>query len=200
MLENGGDPFQKNKKGESVESILNDMEDPEDLKSLIDIAKQNLSVKTTGRASVIHNAIEDGNILKLQIYSMLGANFYSFNEKGERPIETAITNLENANVEIVLYVLNCSQSLLDEEKIFKLVFQFLEKETQQKNINETIIKKYEDSLLSLIEKATKRGKNIQNLLKTIQSPSLLFLSDLLKLAIQEGTNENNISFLQSIQP
>jgi len=199
LLENGGDPFQKNKKGESIESILNDMEDHDDLKSLIETAKKNLSLKTTGRASLIHNAIEDGNILKLQIYSMLGGNFNSFNEKGERPIETAI-NLENANVEIVLFVLNRSQSLLEEENIFKFVFQYLEIQTDQKNINANILKKYEDSVLNLIEKATKRGENIQALLKMIQTPSLLFLSDLLKLAIQVGTNENNISFLQSIQP
>ncbi len=96
--------------------------------------------------------------------------------------------------------MNYSQSLLEEENIFKLVFQFLEMQIEQKNINETIFKKYEESWLNVIEKATKRGENIQTLLKMIQAPSLLFPSDLLKLAIQEGTNENNISFLQSIQP
>ena len=195
MLENGGDPFIKNMKGESIESILNDTEDHEDLKLLIDTARKNLSLKTTGIASPIHNAIKEGNISWLKIYKMLGANFCSFNDKGERPIETAI-NLDHANVDIVLFVLNQSQTLLEEETILKLVFQYLEAQVRQKFMNKSLVKKYEDLWQNLIKTGTKRGENIQTLSEMVQTPSRFVFSNLLQLAMEDGTNANNISYIQ----
>ncbi len=179
LIKNGGDPFQRNKKEESIESYLNDIEGHESLKLLIQESKGGLS---TEGESPIHRAIEDNKTMKLHIYRVLGANFYAFNNKGERPLEVAI-NL--GDVDIVLFVLHQSQILLEEDTMFDRVVQFLASQILQQNINVTHVHKYKELWRNVIVSGAKRRENFTALLGMVPASSKLLHSELLKLLATE---------------
>ena len=123
LLQNGGNPFIKNKNGDSVESYLQNRDDLQSLKALVHQARVSKNSSITGENHFIHKAVENGSMKWLQFYAVFGGNFKSYNKTGERPLDIAI---KKGNIDIVLYVISQSQELLESQDIFHQVYKFLE--------------------------------------------------------------------------
>jgi hypothetical protein len=167
LLQNGGDPFLKNKNGESIETYLKDRGDFKHLKILVEEARIKKSSDIAGKNNFIHKAVEDGSLRWLAIYSALGGNFYCFNEKGERPIDVAI-GLDNAD--IMLYVLNQSQRLLEDQNFVSRVIQFLKIKVLEQKINKSQAQKYKTLWNNLIEKGAENGDDTEVLREIFTQP------------------------------
>ncbi len=162
MLQNGGDPFLRNKKGESIETYLKDREDLQHLKTLLEQARIRKNSDTKEGANFIHKAVEEGSLTWLKIYSILGGNFYSFNQKGDRPLDVALN--PHANTEVMLYVLNQSQRLFDDQNVFSRVLQFLKIQILEEKIDKSQVKKYNTLWNNLIKIGEDNGEDMKVLL------------------------------------
>jgi len=166
LLKNGGDPFIKNKNGDSIESYLQNREDLQNLKELVDQARINQNSDHTEENYYIHKAVETGSMKWLQFYAFFGGIFKSFNKNGERPLDIA---LKKANVEIVLYVISQSQELLNDQNIFNQVFHYLESQILEQKISKAQLqlKSYKAILQKLIRIGTDSNKNVQVFLEML---------------------------------
>jgi len=176
MLQNGGDPFLKNKNGDSIETYLQNREDLLNLKELVNQARINKNLDNTEENYYIHKGVESGSMKWLQFYAFFGGNFKSFNKNGERPLDIA---LKKANVEIVLYVISQSQELLDDQNIFNQVFHYLERQILDQKITKAQLqlKIYKTILQKLIRIGTDRNKNVQVFLEMMEPKSFVFPND-----------------------
>jgi ankyrin repeat protein len=92
MLSKGGNPFIRNKHGESSEDLLrSDANQNSDLLpeiwNLIEEMKTNLSEETN--ESLVHAAVRKNDLKKIQFYHRIGAPLVSFNLMGQTPLELA---------------------------------------------------------------------------------------------------------------
>ena len=174
LLQNGGDPFLKNKNGESIETYLQNRDDLQSLKALVEQARVSKNSSITGDNHFIHKAVENGSMKWLQFYAVFGGNFKSYNKTGECPLDIAI---KKDNIDIVLYVISQSQELLENQDIFNHVFQFLETKFLDQKINRSQSQKYETLFKKLIRIATQNNKNVQVLLEMIRPESLSLSND-----------------------
>ena len=165
-MKNGGDPFIKNKNGDSIESYLQNREDLQNLKELVDQARINQNSDHTEENYFIHKAVETGSLKWLQFYAFFGGNFKSFNKNGEMPLNIA---LKKTNVEIVLYVISQSRELLDDQTIFNEVFHFLESQILEQKISkyQLQLKSYKTILQKLIRIGNVSNKNVQVFLEIL---------------------------------
>ncbi len=156
----------KNKNGDSIESYLQNSEDLQNLKELVDQARISKNAAKTGENHYIHKAIETGSLKWLQFFAFFGGNFKSFNKNGERPLDIAI---KKANVEIVLYVISQSQELLNDQNIFNQVFHYLESQILEQKISKAQLqlKSYKAILQKLIRIGTDSNKNVQVFLEML---------------------------------
>jgi len=159
----------KNKNGDSIESYLQNSEDLQNLKELVDQARISKNAAKTGENHYIHKAVETGSMQWLQFYAFFGGNFKSFNARGERPLDIAI-NEDNAD--LVLYVTSQCQELLDDQSIFCQVFNFLESQILDKKIRKSLLQKYKTLLRKLVKIGVNNNKNVQFLLDIIKPNSL----------------------------
>ena len=150
------------------------------MKTLVEEARIKKSSDIKGNNNFIHKAVEDGSLKWLTLYSVLGGNFYSFNEKGDRPLDVAL-NLP-ANADIMLYVLNQSQRLLGDQNILSRVIQFLKIQVLEKKMGKSQVKKYENLWNNLIKKGVENGDDIVVLRGMIPNDSVIMLD----------RNENNM--------
>jgi hypothetical protein len=174
LLQNGGDPFLKNKNGDSIESYLQNREDLQNLRELVDQARVSKNSEDKGENKFIHKAVENGNMQWLQFYAFFGGNFKSFNKQGERPLDIAI---KMANVDIVLYVISQSQELLENHDIFDQVSNFLQSQILEQKISNTLKQKYETLLQKLVKIGTNNDNNVDILFKFIEPQSLVIPND-----------------------
>jgi len=173
-LQNGGDPFLKNKNGDSIETYILNREDLQNFRELVDSARVRKNSEDTGQNHFIHKAVENGSMKWLQFYAFFGGNFKSFNKKGERPLDIAI---KNDNADIVLYVISQSQELLDDQSIFCQVFNFLESQILEQKISKFQIEKYESIFKKLVKIGNENNKNVRVLLEMVESEYLALPND-----------------------
>jgi hypothetical protein len=162
LLQNGGDPFLRNQKGKSIVTYLKDREDLQHLKSLVEQARIRKNSDTKEGANFIHKAVEEESLTWLKIYSILGGNFYSFNQKGDQPLDVALSLPVNGDV--MLYVLNQSQRLLDDPNVFSRVLQFLKIQILEGKIDKSKVNKYNTLWNNLIKIGEDNGEDMKVLL------------------------------------
>ena len=92
MLLKGGNPFIRNKHGESAEDFLR--RDPNqnsdhmpEIWNMIEEMKTNLPDETN--ESLVHAAVRKNDLRKIQFYHRIGAPLVSFNLMGQTPLELA---------------------------------------------------------------------------------------------------------------
>jgi hypothetical protein len=94
MLEHGGNPFIKNKKGESIESLLqrSEFEIPVKIAAKINELK---SAPIQCKESPVHKSVRDNNVNRLKILKMCFASLESYNYHQERPGGNAIKKIHS---------------------------------------------------------------------------------------------------------
>ncbi len=92
MLLKGGNPFIRNKHGESAEDLLRsdanqDSDHLPEIWNLIEELKTNLPEETN--ESLVHAAVRKNYLKKIKFYCKIGAPLVSFNLMGQTPLELA---------------------------------------------------------------------------------------------------------------
>ena len=114
MLDNGGNPFLRNKSGQTVEGLLktNSTQQSTIVQKIIDVIdqlKQRTPVETN--ESLVHSAVRNKDLKLLNLCYKLGASLQTFNLKDQTPRDLAV---ELGFHEIVQYIDDCNMNSADE--------------------------------------------------------------------------------------
>ena len=135
MLENNGNPFIRNKKGETIDDYLQkeacDAIIYQKLKDYVrKIQIQQNNILEEKPADRVHQSVIENNLKKLRLYRLLSASLESYNLKGEMPLEIA---MKNDNLEIVLYLIEHTKNVFENMSLGPKVYDFLAKKIREKN-------------------------------------------------------------------
>ena len=114
MLDNGGNPFLRNKSGQTVEGLLktNSTQQSTIVQKIIDVIdqlKQRTPVETN--ESLVHSSVRNKDLKLLKLCYKLGASLQTFNLKDQTPRDLAV---ELGFHEIVQYIDDCNLNSADE--------------------------------------------------------------------------------------
>ena len=116
MLDNGGNPFLKNKSGETIEGLLKTNPTQQSQSTIVqeilneaEQLKQRTTMETN--ESLVHSAVRKKDLKILKLYSKLGASLQTLNLKDQTPRELAA---ELGFHEIVQYIDDCNLNSADE--------------------------------------------------------------------------------------
>ena len=114
MLDNGGNPFLRNKSGQTVEGLLktNSTQQSTIVQKIIDVIdqlKQRTPVETN--ESLVHSAVRNKDLKLLKLCYKRGASLQTFNLKDQTPRDLAV---ELGFHEIVQYIDDCNMNSADE--------------------------------------------------------------------------------------
>ena len=105
MIQNGGNPFVRNKEGESVNLLLESLTEEqagikEQLKEAIKNFEENFPCGD--QESFVHCAARNNQLKLLKRYKFLQASFDSYNNKRQKPVEIA---MESGQLEVAIYLM-----------------------------------------------------------------------------------------------
>ncbi len=115
MLEHNGNPFLKNKKGESIENYLKvEFSSNEILKKIKEkvetLKKETKDALKKTSTGVVHQATIERNLNKLRFYYFFSISLETFNGNGVIPLELA---LDSNDLEIVLFIVNSTKNIFE---------------------------------------------------------------------------------------
>ena len=155
MIQNGGNPFIRNKKGESVITLLESLtEEQAQIKEQLQEAIKNFEEKypSTDQESGVHSAARKNQLKKLKRYKLFSASFDPYNNKRQKPVEVA---MECGHLEVALFLMENTDGLFPREE-WKTYNSFLPTYSQDLNLRrkcvEFLANQAPESLNALKEK------------------------------------------------
>ena len=126
MVKKGGNPFIKNLAGETAESIVGNLrnEVPSEEKTEVLKAIESYHEKFPPKTfdSLVHSAARKNGLGRLKVMKFFGANFESYNERRQLPLDVAI---EANHFELALYLMQETDQLFHDGDLVKKCFEFL---------------------------------------------------------------------------
>ena len=126
MIRKGGNPFIKNLGGETAESIVRNLRDevPAEERTEVLNAIEGYLEKFPPKPydSLVHSAARQNELGRLKVMKFFGANFESYNERRQLPLDVAI---EAKHLELSLYLMLNTDQLFKDSDLVKRCFEFL---------------------------------------------------------------------------
>jgi hypothetical protein len=155
MLENGGNPFLGNKKGETIEHYVQNSESEIRLK--FDNTIRGLKEHPWKRKeSLVHKAVRGNSLIGLSILKMIFASLESHNSEREKPIEIAIAN---ENLEMSLFIMKNTKNVFEDVSLDKKCNDFLYNQITSNHVNPSLIQKYKTVWESFLTYRKDQGLN-----------------------------------------
>ena len=160
MLEKGGNPFVKNKRGESIVSYLQASE-PE-IQQKFEPKIKELKIKALlasikSEESPVHRSVRENNLKRLKRLRMFCATLESYNSMQEKPIDIA---MKNGNLEIALYIMKYSQNVFDDSSRALKCFDFLSEKIASTIVDLTFIEDYTNIWKTFLEYGIEHRLNV----------------------------------------
>ena len=139
MIQNGGNPFIRNKKGESVITLLESLtEEQAQIKEQLQEAIKNFEEKypSTDQESGVHSAARKNQLKKLKRYKLFSASFDPYNNKRQKPVEVA---MECGHLEVALFLMENTDGFFPRDE-WKTFAPFLSTYSQDPNLRNKCLK------------------------------------------------------------
>ena len=133
MIQNGGNPFIRNKAGESINKQLESLTGEQaDIKEQLQEAIRSFDEKypIKDEESVVHCAARNNQLKKLRTYKFFCASFDSYNNKRQKPVEVAI---ECGHLEVAVFLMENSDVFFPRQE-WKTYESFLTTYSQNPNL------------------------------------------------------------------
>ena len=181
MIQHGGNPFVRNKAGQSIESMLESLSpDQSSIKKLLLSEIENFKLKfpPQDQESLVHSAARNNRLKLLKVYRLLNASLDSFNYKRQKPLEVA---MESGHLESSLYLMQSMPGIFQDQDIGQECFKFLREQASSSAFSAPLALNYIQVIQSCLKLQEFDAKEIEKLEEELKTSKENFNEMLFKI-------------------